>query len=450
YLEYHQKSKGLFFKAPNFIKGLKNRLGDENLSLEERKPLELLIEGYITEQEITKPKLLEIDKSLFYKSKEVNIVLHFDLYLQYKDGKKSIVVFKTTNNYNIPENLYNDFEPQLYKYVLDDNGEYPADYLEFFYLKFNKFIRLEFSKINKAEAYSSIKQMFDAIDSDELDPIAGPVCDWCDYQNDCTAWKDDRFPEVPFEYRKDKLRFSFSRLSSYLQCPFKYKKMYIEKTPQKPMGFFSIGTTIHAVMEDIYKWPSAPSYEKLLRLYDKYWEPAGYRTEAEKEKYYNSGKEWLKTYFDKFISDKEWKKAVAVEKYFEIPIGNYFTIGFIDMIYPCPDGTVEVIDYKTNPEVKTQEQVDKDLQLTLYQYVLEKLGYKVSNISLIFMRFGEKVSTLKTPEDLLAFEKYFIESVAKAELEKEYKPQKNEYCNNCQFKSICPLFSNNAEQLNLI
>ncbi|MCK4665520.1 hypothetical protein KAU33_02150, partial [Candidatus Dependentiae bacterium] len=165
YLEYHQKSKGLFFKAPNFIKGLKNRLGDENLSEEERKPIEELIEGYITELENTKPKLLENDKSMFYKSKEVNIVLHFDLYLQYKDGKKSIVVFKTTNNYNIPENLYNDFEPQLYKYVLDDNGEYPADYLEFFYLKFNKFIRLEFSKINKEEAYSSIKQMFDAIDS---------------------------------------------------------------------------------------------------------------------------------------------------------------------------------------------------------------------------------------------------------------------------------------------
>ncbi|MDD3626430.1 MAG: PD-(D/E)XK nuclease family protein [bacterium] len=450
YLEYHQKNHGLFFKAPNFIKGLTNRLADNNLNKDEFESAKSLIEGYITEMEGRSLKLLEANKTLFYNDKEIKIVVKLDMYIESKTGKKSVVIFKTTNNYDIPENLYYDFEPQLIKFVVEDNPEIKPDYLEIFYLKFNQFIKLDFNKIDSSKVKEVILDMYSEIDKEYLNPTAGPYCDWCDYQTDCPEWKDDKYPEIPFKYRKDKTRYSFSRLSTYLQCPFKYKKLYLDKVPQLPQGFFSIGTTIHAVMESIYSKPQAPDLENLNRLYDKFWVPLGYSSPEEMKEYYDSGKQWLELYYNNFIRNQEWVKAIAVEKYFEIPIGNYFTIGFIDRIHPHKDGTVEVMDYKTNPEMKTTEEVSKDLQLTLYQYVLEKLGYKVSGLSLLFMRFGEKVSVLKNKDDLKTFEEFFIESVQKAESEKEYKPKINEYCKNCQFKPECPLFGKEPEQLKLV
>ena len=66
------------------------------------------------------------------------------------------------------------------------------------------------------------------------------------------------------------------------------------------------------------------------------------------------------------------------------------------------------------------------------------------------MRFGEKRSTLKTPDQLKEFEQFFIESVEKAEQESEFKAQENEYCHNCQFRSSCPIFGKDPEQLKLI
>ncbi|HDS09288.1 MAG TPA: PD-(D/E)XK nuclease family protein, partial [Firmicutes bacterium] len=334
--------------------------------------------------------------------------------------------------------------------VIEDNKDLKIDYLEYFYLKFNQFVRLDLNKIDSTHVKGEILDMHGEISRDRLYPTSGPYCDWCDYQMECPEWKDDKFPEVPFKYRKDKTRYSFSRLSSYLQCPLKYKKIYLEKIPQEPQGFFSIGTTIHAVMEDIYSKPQAPTRERLFELYDKYWVSIGYSSPEELKEYYDSGREWLDLYYDKFIKDLDWVKAVAVEKYFEIPIGNYITIGYIDRIHPNKDGSVEVIDYKTNPEMKSVEEVSGDLQLTLYQYVLEKLGYKVSGLSLLFLRFGEKVTVLKNEDDLKEFERFFIESVEKAESEKEYPPKINEYCKNCQFKPECPLFKKAGEQLNLL
>ena len=54
----------------------------------------------------------------------------------------------------------------------------------------------------------------------------------------------------------------------------------------------------------------------------------------------------LINYHEHFIKGK-FKKATR-EPYFELPVGEDFvTIGFIDRIEKLPDGTYEVIDYKT-------------------------------------------------------------------------------------------------------
>jgi len=58
--------------------------------------------------------------------------------------------------------------------------------------------------------------------------------------------------------------------------------------------------------------------------------------------------------------------VLAIEKRFELSIGPFTVLGFIDRVDRVDDETVEVIDYKTNRMLFTREEVDASLQMSLY------------------------------------------------------------------------------------
>ncbi len=153
---------------------------------------------------------------------------------------------------------------------------------------------------------------------------------------------------------------SYSRLSRYEQCPLSFKLHYVEKRKPEPGDAVRFGSVVHAVLERLVREHmeaerTGPlSEERALELYREAWAAEGL-TGLE---LFQEGIEILRA----FVRDQgelDHRDVLAVEKEFRLPVGRFTVLGFIDRV-DCVDGeTVEVIDYKTNRQLFTREEVEQ-------------------------------------------------------------------------------------------
>jgi len=116
--------------------------------------------------------------------------------------------------------------------------------------------------------------------------------------------------------------------------------------------------------------PPPPSLEEVLDFYEQNWLAEGYESAEEEAKYRLYGREILTEFWE--IHQIDFRMPVAVERMFNIDIGGMRLIGYIDRIDKLDSGGLSIVDYKTNKELFTIEDMEKDLQLTIYQLAVEQ------------------------------------------------------------------------------
>lgn len=293
----------------------------------------------------------------------------------------------------------------------------------------------------------------------------GPLCSTCEFLPLCPAWPvkpRDLVDESP-ELFKQRLRLSYSKLSSYKRCPRAWKKLYIDGAGMQPRPFFSFGTAVHEAMESFYdpQGRRDPSLKYLLKCWDQAFEKyqEGYRDDEERKRYYDRGRELIERYHQDFAADGKYAPAFSIEKYFEIPLGkNAVMTGYIDRIDRLEDNLYEILDYKTEPSRRAQEQIDKDDQLTIYYWAAQTfMRLPIKQLSLLMMYFGEKMVTTRKEEDIPevvaqidAVAAEIKENVRRHQEEHDaaeaecdlFPPRKNRYCKGCDHLETCSLKSN--------
>jgi len=173
--------------------------------------------------------------------------------------------------------------------------------------------------------------------------------------------------------------YSHSRLSSFEQCPLKYKFRYIDhlepEVEQTIEGF--LGNMVHETLEWIYnqvKEGTTPDLDNVIDYYINLWnknfnnEIKITREENDAEHYFNMG---IKFVIDYFLAHSPFKdNTIAIEHKILIsldPEGKYLIQGYIDRLVHHKESNIfEIHDYKTGNSIKSQEDLDKDRQLALY------------------------------------------------------------------------------------
>jgi RecB family exonuclease len=379
---------------------------------------------------------------------DIDTVVQIDRVDKLPDGKLEVIDYKTGKK--VPDERVINEDTTLINMFLAANQKWPGQIakVSYHYLSNNKRYSLTPSNEDIKAHKIKINELVKQIEKNEFESNKGALCAWCEFYGPCPEWKvkpHEMVGETQEEFRK-RIRLSYSKMSLYLNCPRSYRKLYIDKVPPKPQPFFSFGTTIHETFERVYDPLNPipkPSLEEILEIYDevRLTHREGFASDEIEQQYREDGIKQITMYYHRFIKNCEFKPAFSIEDYFEIPCGKYAVMtGFIDRIDKLDDGTYEILDYKTEPTMRSQEAVDNDKQLSIYYWACEDtLGLKISKLSLLMLDHDCKIETTRVRDDIPKV----IESVDKTAYaminETEFKPRKNKYCKSCDHLHDCPL-----------
>ncbi|HSR88977.1 MAG TPA: ATP-dependent DNA helicase [Candidatus Udaeobacter sp.] len=259
--------------------------------------------------------------------------------------------------------------------------------------------------------------------------------------------------------------FSFSQIKSYRTCPYQYKLGHILKIPTKGSASFSFGQSMHSTMQKFYErlkelnsisQPSlfslpekpqiasangtkAPTLDELLSFYDQSWIEDWYTSKTQREEYYKMGKEILRAFYN--TEKDNWSIPVSLEGWFKIKIGDYLLHGRIDRIDQMPDGSLEIIDYKTGTVKEKVEGEDKD-QLLIYQIAVNQLPEynnigQPGKLTYFYLNENVKVSFLGTPKETDKLKEKIINTITEIHSGNFAATPSPQICKHCDFKDIC-------------
>ncbi len=255
------------------------------------------------------------------------------------------------------------------------------------------------------------------------------------------------------------MRLSYTALDTYKHCPLKFKFREIDriKTPKTKEAFF--GSLIHDVLKYFHN-PSQlvpPTEEEILQYFSQKWDPTLFDDPQEEAIAFSQGVKILKNYYTQ-NSPLEFT-IVDLETRFEAPILDkneaHIITGIIDRIDKLPDGTFEVIDYKTSKKMPGQKHIDNNLQLAVYHLgithrwpsILEQK--KPVKLSLYYLQHGEKLSTTRTPEYIEETKEKIlltIDQIKNSAAAQKFEPQPGPLCDWCQYQRYCPLFKHKFKE----
>lgn len=250
------------------------------------------------------------------------------------------------------------------------------------------------------------------------------------------------------------MRISYSSLEVFENCPKRFEFQVIEKikTPKTKEQVF--GTSLHTTLKRFYsKSPVFPTLDELIDYFRLEWQQVADKVKwpdaKSKEVYFNEGKRILEAFYKK--NTGQFPMIVALESGFEAPIEDsgketiHVLTGIIDRIDKVADDKFEIIDYKTNRKMPPASMLKDNLQLSIYLLGFLKRWPNMAepekvDLSLYFLKHGEKLSTKRTKEDAEKIKARVLKNIA--EIEKNYFPPiPSALCNYCSFRSICPMWS---------
>jgi putative RecB family exonuclease len=245
--------------------------------------------------------------------------------------------------------------------------------------------------------------------------------------------------------------YSHSKISTFEQCPLKYKFRYIDKIiPEiKETIECFLGKKVHETLEWVYKiaWERDLEIDDLVEHFAINWKKdlsddiAIVKEEFNSEYYFNKGIRFLVDYFLKHQPFRD--NTIETEKRIFVnldSLGNYKVVGFIDRLVHHKDSNIfEIHDYKTTSSLKTQEELDNDRQLALYSIGIRNSFDKVDDVHLVwhFLDFNQQKISKRTHEQLEILKKQIIELIDKIENTKEFLANPGCLCNWCEFKNQC-------------
>lgn len=233
---------------------------------------------------------------------------------------------------------------------------------------------------------------------------------------------------------------TLSKINECLNCPYKYKWIYLDKKEYRKNKELEFGSFVHAVLESYIKCLvrgrkkiDLDSFEQAIKWL---WDDVYSKILSQED--YNKAYKIIKSYINR---DIEQENIIACENWFNFYIQDLLLkiSGKFDRTdrFDHSDGIV-MIDYKTGKDKDIKED---DFGVILYGYALMELFplYKKHRLEYHILESGRIVSPpIMDKEEA---RKIIIEKSKLVLDEKEFLPKQNTFCRFCYINEIhqCPI-----------
>jgi len=239
--------------------------------------------------------------------------------------------------------------------------------------------------------------------------------------------------------RGEDLRLSASDLDLYLTCPLKYKFARVFGIPRAPTINQRFGILIHNVLQRFHDPKTAPvdgGLDELMSMLDAGWRRGGFGDSNDELQFHDRAVTAMENYWSS--ESESASQPVWLERQFEFRIGPHYLRGRVDRVDRRPDGSFEVIDYKTGQRIETGRH-GGDIQLALYRLgAREAWDTEIAAGSYYYVLEGEKVEVEAAPDDRERVERTALE-VGEGILGQDFEPRPSPgVCGWCDFRLVCP------------
>ncbi|RJP34296.1 MAG: PD-(D/E)XK nuclease family protein [Actinobacteria bacterium] len=246
--------------------------------------------------------------------------------------------------------------------------------------------------------------------------------------------------------------YSHSRLEAFRNCPLGYKYQYIDGIKSDRDGIEAfMGSRAHEILEKLYrdlKLSKLNTEEELIDHYNRIWEQNWHdnvlivRKDYTAENYRETGERGIRDYYRRYAPFAQGK-TVWIEQRIKMDLdsaGKYSMNGFVDRLVDLGNGTYEVHDYKTSNTLPSQEQLDRDRQLALYQLAVPDYFSDAERVELVwhYLVFDKELRSVRTEEQLAGLKKDVIALINVIESTEEFEAKESALCEWCDYQDICP------------
>jgi len=250
------------------------------------------------------------------------------------------------------------------------------------------------------------------------------------------------------------LAYSHSQLETYANCPFKYKLQYIDRkrTGRKSIEAF-MGTIVHEALEKLYRdlrMSRLPELKELEEYYLERWDSSindgifVVKNEYEPEDYLQTGLRCIGDYYRRY-HPFEVGVPVWLEKRVNIPISDEEgrSIGFagiLDRLDSFEEGRYEIHDYKTSGTLPSQQELERDRQLSLYQLAVEAAYPDARDVELVwhYLVFDRELRLRREREELEGVAAYAARLAREIEESEDFPARESMLCEWCEYQEHCP------------
>lgn len=256
--------------------------------------------------------------------------------------------------------------------------------------------------------------------------------------------------------------YSNSKLATYENCPHKYKLQYIDRIelPEGGEGIEAfLGSRVHDVLEKLYKeliLTKMNTLEDLLAYFKNEWDRNWHgnvvivKKGFAKDHYRNAGKESITNYYKRHQPFNQ-SKTLATEQLLTFKIDDYTIRGFIDRLSQTSKGIYEIHDYKTSGSLPSQDKLDNDRQLALYQIGIKEKFRDAKDIRLIwhYLLFDKEFRSARSDAQLKDLKKQIVSLIKTIEKDTKFDPIESNLCDWCDYPEYCPAKKHEIKVQNL-
>ena len=243
--------------------------------------------------------------------------------------------------------------------------------------------------------------------------------------------------ELPLESPPPMTALSYTQVDSYTRCPQQYQYRFVFRLPTRPRPQMQFGRILHDALKDALGSIQSDrplTWEMVDAAYAAAWARERFCVPEQAPSLTQLGREYLRRAFDA----GDLSRPLLLEQPFSLPVDGIRLTGRIDRVDRHPDGTYEVIDYKTGSARRPSE-LQRDLQLGVYALAArEVFRFQPLTLSYYYLESGSRVSVDKSL-DRLREDRETIQQVAHGIRSGLFpaRPDRAK-CGGCDFRLLCP------------